>query len=314
MIDVCLCTHSPRQDILEKVLASIQNQTVKGDTFRFLIVDNASFPPLDDNLLSQFEKQGIEARIVREPKPGIARARLRAILETECEWLLFVDDDNELMSDYIAEGIKFASMHTDVGCFGGKLLLSPNLNPAKLIKPFLPYLAIKEIGEEPIFGKSAVWGPWEPPTAGAFIKRPILDQYKQRAESDGNLFQLGRTGKKNLSSCEDSLIMRGAFNLGLSNAYNPKMALYHHLDSKRFNSKYLIRLMYAYGVSHVVLETLLNGPQAIPTYYSSRKSFFRLLLSALKGAGEQSFVFGVGMVAYHLGTRTEHLRQHKVKQ
>lgn len=308
MIDVCLCTHNPRPDILTKILASIQNQTVGGDTFRFLIIDNASSPPLNESLLAQFKQSGIEARMVREPMPGIARARLRAILETDGEWLLFVDDDNELMPDYIAEGIKFASMYADVGCFGGKLLLSPSLYPAKWIKPFLPYLAIKEIGDEPIFGKSAAWGPWEPPTAGAFIKRPILNQYKQRAENDGNLFKLGRTGKKNLSSCEDSLIMRGAFTLDFSNAYNPKMVLYHHLDSKRFNFKYLIRLMYAYGVSHVVLESLLNGPQSIPAYYSSRKDFFRLLLGALKGGAKQSFAFGVGMVAYHLGARTEHLR------
>lgn len=314
MIDVCLCTHNPRPEILTKVLASIQNQTVGGETFRFLIVDNASSPPLDESLLAQFTKHGIEARIVREPKPGIARARLRAILETEGEWLLFVDDDNELMPDYIAEGIKFASMHADVGCFGGKLLLAPDMCPATWVEPFLPYLAIKDIGEEPVFGKSASWGAWEPPTAGAFIKRPVLAMYKQRADNDKNLFKLGRTGKRNLSSCEDSLIMRGAFSLGLANSYNPKMILYHHLDAKRFNLKYLIRLMYAYGVSHVVLESLLNGRQYIPVYYSSGKHFLKLLLGALRGGAKQSLAFGIGMVAYHLGTRSEHLRQEMVKE
>lgn len=314
MIDVCLCTHNPRAEILTKVLESIQNQTVGGDTFRFLIVDNASSPPLDESLLAQFTKQGIVARMVREPKPGIARARLRAIHETEAEWILFVDDDNELMPHYIAEGIKFASMHEGLGCFGGKLLLPPYLCPATWVKPFLPYLAIKDIGQESLFGKSTSWGAWEPPTAGAFIKRSVLALYKQRADSDENLFKLGRTGKKNLSSCEDSLIMRGAFSLGLANAYNPTMVLYHHLDAKRFNLKYLIRLMYAYGISHVVLESLLNGPQPIPDYYSSRKQFLRLLLGAAKGGANQSLAFGIGMVAYHLGTRAEHLRQCMVKK
>lgn len=313
MIDVCLCTHNPRPEILTKVLASILNQTVGGDKFRFLIVDNASSPPLDESLLAQFTTQGVVVRMVQESVPGIARARLRAIQETEGEWLLFVDDDNELMVDYIAEGVKFTSTHEDVGCFGGKLLLSPNLSPIAWLRPFLPYLAIKDIGEEIISGKSLSWGNWEPPTAGAFIKRSVLDQYRQRAESDENIFKLGRTGKKNLSSCEDSLIMRGAFSLGLSNAYNPKMVLYHHLDAKRFNFKYLIRLMYAYGVSHVVLESVLNGHQPIPDYYSSKKQFLRLLLSTAKSGGNQSLAFGVGMMAYHLGARIEHFRQYMVK-
>lgn len=313
MIDVCLCTHNPRPEILEKVLASIQNQTIGGDTFRFLIVDNASSPPLDETLLAPFTKHGIVARMVREPTPGIARARLRAILETEGEWLLFVDDDNELMPDYIAEGIKFASKQEDVGCFGGKLLLAPNLCSAAWVEPFLPFLAIKDIGDEPIIGKSALWGPWEPPTAGAFIKRSVLAQYKQRAENDEKFFKLGRTGKKNLSSCEDSLIMRGAFSLGLTNAYYPKLVLYHHLDAKRFNLKYLIRLMYAYGVSHVVLESVLHGPQIIPDFYLHGKQFLRLLLGAAKGGAKQSLAFCIGMVAYHLGARYEHFRQYHNK-
>ena len=90
MIDVCLCTHNPRLALLKKVLTSILHQTVGNDAFRFLIVDNASSPPLDESLLVPFVKQGILARIVREQMPGIARARLRAILETDGEWLLFV--------------------------------------------------------------------------------------------------------------------------------------------------------------------------------------------------------------------------------
>ena len=311
MIDVCLCTHNPRLALLKKVLTSILHQTVGNDAFRFLIVDNASSPPLDESLLVPFVKQGILARIVREQMPGIARARLRAILETDGEWLLFVDDDNELMPEYIARGLEFASHHNDVGCFGGKLLLAPVISPDMWVKPFLPYLAIKDAGNDPIFGKSDSWGPWEPPTAGAFIKRSVLTLYRQRAHIDENIFKLGRKEKNNLSSCEDSLIMRGAFSIGLANAYNPEMVLYHHLDPKRFNLKYLLRLMYAYGVSHVVLESLLKGRQPIPRYYQSVKQFLRLLLAAAKGGAQQSLPFGLGMLTYRLGARSEHLRQHK---
>jgi glycosyltransferase involved in cell wall biosynthesis len=309
VLDVCLCTHNPRPEILAKVLASIQNQTVGESVFRFLLVDNASSPSLDESLLAGFSQRGISARIVREPMLGIARARLRAILETDGDILLFVDDDNELTSHYIAEGMMFASVHQDVGCFGGKLLLPPDLHPMAWVKPFLPYLAIRDIGEEPVFGKSASWGVWEPPTAGAFVRRPVLDQYVQRANSDERIFKLGRIGKKNLMSCEDSVIMRGAFMIGLSNAYNPRMILHHHLDSKRFDFWYLIRFMYAFGVSQTALEVTINGRQAIPECYSSRMRFLRLLLGAAKGGAQQSLAFGLGLMALRLGERTEHLRK-----
>lgn len=307
MIDVCICTHNPRPEILAKVLASIRDQTVIAGTFRFLIVDNASSPPLDESLLTSFTQLGITARMVREPVLGIARARLRAITETDGEMLLFVDDDNELMPNYIAEGMQFSEAHKDVGGFGGKLLLPPNLCPAKWVKPFLPYLAIKDVGEEPVFGKSASWGNWEPPTAGAFIKRPVLMLYQQRVDNDPNIFKLGRKGTLSLSSCEDAFIMSGSFTLGLRNAYYPKLVLYHHLDAKRFHFKYLLRLMYAYGVSHEILKSLRADPESISDPHSFWKQFFRLLRE-LSGAAKKSLRFGISMAAYRLGALSERLR------
>ena len=206
-------------------------------------------------------------------------------------------------------------MHPEVGSFGGRLLLPNTIKHKKWFAPFLPYIGIRDLGDELMVEQVDQWTEAEPAGAGAWVHRKVMDEYIRRSEEDVSFFKLGRTGTSGLASCDDSMMMRGAIRCGLSCAYVPTLKLRHHIDyARRSRIRYLMSLMYAYGVSHVVLETLLNGPQAIPTYYSSRKSFFRLLLSALKGAGEQSFVFGVGMVAYHLGTRTEHLRQHKVKQ
>ena len=61
------------------------------------------------------------------------------------------------------------------------------------------------------------------------------------------------------------------------------------------------------------LNLCLNGSQALPGYYSTRRKFLRLLLNVLIGGARQSLAFGVGMVAYHLGARSEHLRQCAVK-
>jgi glycosyltransferase involved in cell wall biosynthesis len=310
LIDVCLCTHNPRPEILEKVLASIANQRISAGAFRLLLVDNASYPAVDETIVHRFYSKGIAARIVREPIPGIARARLRAICETSAELLLFVDDDNELSVDYLAVGLQFAATNSNVGCFGGKLLLPPNIRPPGWTEPFLPYLAIKDIGEVPIFGRSPGWAVWEPPTAGAFIRRSVLDLYKQRAQLDESIFKLGRVGSQNLSSCEDTLIMSGAFSLGLQNAYYPSLVLYHHLSANRFKFKYLIRLMYAYGVSNVILENLTRSKQTVLAIESRWRLLLRIVRATL-AASKQSLPFGLGMLAYNVGGHCERLRQRK---
>ncbi len=307
MIDICICTHNPQEPLFSLVLDAILRQTVGPGTFRLLVIDNASQPPVMEQTLKGFHAYGIPARIVKEAEPGIARARLRAMCETDAEWLLFVDDDNELRDDYVEQGLRFISEHPHVGCFGGKLLLAPGLSPPSWARPFLPYLAIKDEGEEVIMGHADVWGPWEPPTAGAFIHRSVLDRYQERAAHNDELFRLGRKGRKGLASCEDSLIMRGAGEMGKDNAYNPQMVLYHHLDERRFRLGYLIRLMYGYGRSHVILEGLLGHSLDTPPEYVSWPAFFRLLSHVVPPAGKQSWAFSLGILAYHWGVRSMHI-------
>lgn len=308
MIDVCICTHNPRLDILLLVLNSLAQQNVGSRVFRVTIVDNASNPPLPDSMLEPLRKDGVEVKLVQEPIPGVSRARLRAVAETNGYWVLFVDDDNELPPNYIAEGLAFIKQHPEVGCFGGKLLLAKNLNPSRWVVPFLPYLGIKDIGDETLIGKSESWEQWEPPTAGAFVCRPLMDEYRKQSIRGNEVFRLGRQGRNSLASCEDSLIMRNAFRLNLSNAYYPGLTLHHHLDPRRFDFRYLIRLLHGYGVSHVILESILKGCQPVPNYYANMGAFFKTLLWVFGSERKKSLAFAIGQIAYHIGARREHLK------
>jgi hypothetical protein len=134
--------------------------------------------------------------------------------------------------------------------------------------------------------------------------------YQQKADKDETVFKLGRMGGGDLSSCEDAFIMSGAFSLGLANAYNPDLVLYHHIDVKRFKLKYLVRLMHAYGASNALLASL---SLPVPGSCSSRESFL-MQLRKLLAAAKQSLPFGIGMAAYYLGARSERRRQHKHKK
>jgi len=306
-LDICICTHNPRRNILDLVARSIARQTADKTLYRVLIVDNCSVPALELQDFAAFVRSGVTFRIVREPIPGLSRARIRAINETSGQWILFVDDDNELDTNFVENGLEIINRHSDLGCFGGKLLLPEylRLEPAPWAKHLLPYLGIKDFGDSRITAKANFWGEWEPAGAGAFVHRSLLQMYCDRANSDDMTHKLGRSGKNSLASCDDSLLMRGAFFVGRGASYEPSLILYHHLDPKRFSFGYFRRLMYAYGKSHVVLESLLGTVHSVPACYAGLLALARVLGWCLLKDARFSFRHAICMAAYHLGAYKE---------
>jgi hypothetical protein len=304
-LDVCICTHSPRADVLALAIGALARQTA-APGFRVLLVDSASEPRVPEAVLEPLRARGIAARLVREPEAGVARARRRAIDETDGAWLLFVDDDNELADDYVEVGLRWAASRPDVGSFGGRLLLGERVRVPRWAAPFLPYLAIKDAGDAVITGASLDWGPWEPPTSGAFVRRDLAEAYRRRVAEDPRALALGRKGRAGLASGEDALMMRQAGSLGLLNAYQPALSLRHHIDQRRLEPRYLARFMWAFGVSHAVLEHLLPGHPGTPREYRRLDRFLRLAWRRFKGESRRSLAFGLGILLLLLGARAAH--------
>jgi glycosyltransferase involved in cell wall biosynthesis len=300
-IDVCICTHNPRPDIFEATLRSLAWQTADKRKFRVLIVDNASAPRINESVLSPLKEAGIDARLVVEEKPGLARARLKAIAETKSDWVLFLDDDNELLQDFLENGCRVIDGTSEIGCFGGKLLLPDYIKPPPLLRRYLPYLAIKDHGDEVITDRTDYWGPWEPPGAGSFVHRKVLEIYKNKSEHDELFFRLGRTGSKSVASCEDSLMMRGAVQLGLYCSYQPSLRIIHHISPDRVKIRYLLKLMYGFGVSTATCELMLNKCIETPSDYQSYKSFYKLLKRTLTSESGDPFIYTLGVMIMYCG-------------
>jgi glycosyltransferase involved in cell wall biosynthesis len=66
-------------------------------TFKVIVVDNGSTPPLCEQVLAPLRDAGHPARLTREIRPGLTAARLHAIARTSAPWMLFIDDDNEVL-------------------------------------------------------------------------------------------------------------------------------------------------------------------------------------------------------------------------
>jgi len=302
-IDICICTHNPRISILACVMSSIRHQKMlEGDTFRVIVVDNASNPPLTESVFESLKGSDISFGLIQEPLPGIARARAAAAMASAAEWILFVDDDNELNSDYIINGLRVIRGYPKVGCFGGKLLLPDSIKPPKWTYPFFPFLAIRDFGDERIERVSDHWGPWEPPAAGAFIHRDVLQEYLRRTNSSDKIFKMGRAPGR-LLNCEDSLIMLGASKVGRSNAYEPTLKLKHHLAPDRFRFSYLVRFMYGNGRSRVMLDAFSDMPPTVPDFYKANYKFFALILYTLWTERNMPIQYVIGKIAYRFGIK-----------
>ena len=257
MLQVCLCTHNPRRSVFRRVLASIARQTHKPAGLEVVIIDNNSSPAISEAECREILRP-VPVRVERESTLGLAAARLRAVAETSAEWVVLVDDDTELMPDYFECARHVIEKNTGIGCFGGKLLLPDYIVPDRWVKPLLGFLAIRDAGDEPITACANHWGVWEPPAAGALVRRPLLERYREIIEHDELAYRLGRKGERSFGAGEDSLLMRGAYDLRLAASYQPSLRLVHHIDPERLRFRYLLGLMYGHGRSRIVLERVLR--------------------------------------------------------
>ena len=313
MIDVCICALDPEPGLFGRVLEAVAHQSLPRGAFAVVVVDNASSPAIDPRVLQPLGAHGISAQLWHEPQPGLQHARLAATRRAVGEWLVWVDADNVLPPTYLQTGAQFAREHPGVGCFGGDAVLAPGVEPKRWMLPFLPYLGIRAGEGRVLVTREAGWTAAEPLGAGAWVHRTVAAEYAALAARDPRFFALGRTGHAGLASCDDSLMMRCAFRVGRACAYVPTLRLYHHIDlGRRTRFVYLIRLMYAYGVSHVALEQLLGDPPSLPRYRRSSPGAARWWRWLAHRGIQQSLAFSVGFIAYCLGARVQQRRHRRL--
>ena len=109
---VIICSYNPNLSVLMKVLSSIKAQTVDETLFETILIDNNT--PGGIKIPASAEVPG-NFRVVTEPVPGLAYARLAGIREAKSDLIIFADDDNVLSSVYIEESLKIAAQYNYLG-------------------------------------------------------------------------------------------------------------------------------------------------------------------------------------------------------
>lgn len=254
-VSVIICTHNPRREYLGKTLDHLRRQSLPPERWELLVVDNRS-----DIAVSQWCDVGWhpQARIVREEAIGLTNARVCGIERTVTETLVFVDDDNLLAPNYLAEVVRIAEDYPFLGAWGGQQRpVFERPPPPRLFELYGELLAIRAV-EKPIWTNQAGQIAATPVGAGMCLRRRVATAYVALLRNDPLRRSLDRSGKA-LTGAGDQDMAFVACDQGLGVGLFPSLVLEHLMPPERLQEQYLLRLVEGGHFSAVILGYCRTG-------------------------------------------------------
>jgi glycosyltransferase involved in cell wall biosynthesis len=249
-VSVITCAHNSRTEYLTRTLTALQEQTLTRAAWEFVVVDSFSDEPLESRIDLSWHPR---ARIVREQSAGLTRARLRGIAETIGDLLVFVDDDNELDSDFLEQAARIAREWPTIGAWSGSTRPSFESSPPAWTKRYWGNLVIRDV-------RSDLWSnlPLLPETmpcgAGLCVRRNVARHYRQLHQEGKRSFLLDRVGQSLLSGGDNDLAA-SACDVGLGVGIFASLRLTHLIPSARLEEDYLVSLAEGISLSAILLRS-----------------------------------------------------------
>lgn len=243
-ISVIIATHCPNRIRISRTLAALRAQTLATGSWETIVVDNASRPAVD--LAAFGDLVPANARVVIEPQLGLSHARRRGFAEAQGDIAVLVDDDNLLVSDYLAHVRALFAAHPRVGAIGGRSLPEFECPPPEWTGEFHDLLALRDLGTQPLLSSglhpagaaTKCYPRFAPVGAGMAIRRTAWTAWLQSA---GHLALSDRRGAE-LTSAGDNDIILCSMEAGWEVGYFPELSLTHLIPASRMKTDYLARL------------------------------------------------------------------------
>ena len=273
-LSVIVCTHNPRPAYLALTLAALRAQTLDLADWELIVVDNASQPPLAENLELGWQSRG---RHLREDRPGLTPARLAGIREATGDLLVFVDDDNVLDADYLAVAARIASDKPFLGCWGAGIIQPQYETPLPpQLAPYESWLCVKDVARDAYanFDHERVASVG----AGLCIRRDLARRIAAELVGNETAMKLDRTGNS-LACGGDILLGLKCLEYGWSIGVMKDLRIRHLIPSGRTTAEYMIGLSEGFGYSGVLMAQLMNYPPDSPRFLRRALDAFRRLAS-----------------------------------
>jgi glycosyltransferase involved in cell wall biosynthesis len=283
VLSAIVCTHNPRGDYLSKVIESLKAQVLNRTCWELLFIDNASTERLENNWDLSWHPN---ARHVREDELGLTPARLRGIRESRGKFLVFVDDDNILEPDYLAQAVRLGEEWPSLGAWGGSVSGEFEFPPQSWTEPYWDYICVREC-REPRWSNNP--GDWSslPFGAGLCIRAELARLYSQLSKACPYRQMLDRKGTGLMASGDIDMVLLGRM-LGLGFGRFPALRMSHLIPAWRLSEDYLVELVQSTSLSNVLLSEIHSG---VPVHLERRRpSIFWSLLCFLR-QGRRGFRF-----------------------
>lgn len=189
-------------------------------------------------------------RVVDEPRPGQAHARLRAFEEAQFDIVSFIDDDNWVASDWLEKVFAIMKAHPTVAALGG-------LNQPASDAP-LPWWFEMQQHSYAVGPQSSVVGDVtdvKPRLCGAGLS--IRKSAFQDLCAKGFRFILPGRERESLTASEDYELCYALVLAGWRLWYEPALRMQHYLPAHRLQWSYLRRLSRSTSRSGVLLDPYL---------------------------------------------------------
>jgi glycosyltransferase involved in cell wall biosynthesis len=271
-IGVITCTHNPRQDYLEKVLAALKSQTLPLEQWEYLLIDNASDRQLSSEIDLTWHPN---ARHLRENKLGLTPARLRGIQESQADILVFVDDDNILDSDYLEVALQIGKDWSILGAWGGQIRGGFERIPPDWTKPYWVYLGIREFDRDK-WSNLLHQHETTPCGVGLCVRKIVAEKYTELITNDPKRLALDRKGTI-VTSCGDTDLAFTACDIGLGTGQFKALKSTHLMPPNRLEERYLLKLYEGIYYSHLILDSFRNKMPVRMSWLGRLSDYQRML-------------------------------------
>lgn len=246
--------------------------------FEILIIDNNSINKFSSHCDIKGKIEDLGIRIIAEANQGLTHARLRGIVESCGDYLVFIDDDNVVSPDFLHQGLKVATDFPYIGAFSGNVKLIFDEPPMMKLEKYLGLLVRRELSKDEwsnqYFNNSTM-----PCGAGLWIKKEVAAYYVEINNNGRSNLISDRIGNT-LSSGGDNDLAMCAIDIGLGVGLFQKLTIEHLITENRVRVNYLLKLNEGIEYSAVILKFVRTGVLPKSNLKSDVKNALRIVFSS----------------------------------
>jgi len=245
-VSVIICCYNSAA----RLPATIQHLLDQTDTgaidWEVIVVDNASTDNTYDLALKLLSAGKIHYKVVKEPVPGLAMARVKGLQTSKYEYLLYCDDDNHLAANYVSLSFDIMQKNPLIGILGGVGEAVFESNEPFWFKQYCHSFAVGDQSDSPndLSKVEEVYG------AGCVIRKTFMNLL---GASGFKLMLMGRTATAVISGDDSELCLMAHF-FGYEVWFHRGLRFGHLMSEGRMNWKYMKRLYHGFGRSQAYIK------------------------------------------------------------